>query len=41
MKWRFMEPVEFKGALSEADRELLVTRGAELARRVRETALAE
>ena len=41
MKWQFLEPVEFKGALSEADRELLVTRGAELARRVRETALTE
>jgi anaerobic nitric oxide reductase flavorubredoxin len=41
MKWQFLEPVEFKGALTEADRELLVARGAELARLVRETALAQ
>ena len=40
MKWQFLEPVEFKGALGAADRVLLVSRGAELARRVKETALA-
>ena len=34
MKWQFLEPVEFKGALSEKDRQILVLRGAELARRV-------
>ena len=39
MKWQFLEPVEFKGALSEADRELLVVRGAELARQVKAAAL--
>lgn len=39
MKWRFLEPVEFKGALSDADRVLLVSRGAELARQVRTAAL--
>lgn len=39
-KWQFQAPVEFKGALSETARELLVFRSAELARRVRETALA-
>jgi anaerobic nitric oxide reductase flavorubredoxin len=38
MKWQFLEPVEFKGAFSETDRELLVARGAELARQVLITA---
>jgi len=41
MKWQFLEPVEFKGAASEEELQLIRERAAELARRVKETALAQ
>ena len=39
MAWRFLEPVEFKGAASEDQLRLVYQRGKELARLVKETAL--
>jgi anaerobic nitric oxide reductase flavorubredoxin len=39
MGWRFLEPVEFKGAASEEQLQLIYRRGRELARQVKETAL--
>jgi anaerobic nitric oxide reductase flavorubredoxin len=41
MDWRFLEPVEFRGAPAEADLQLIRERGRELARQVKLTALAE
>jgi flavorubredoxin len=41
MGWRFLEPVEFRGAPGADDLELIRQRGRELARQVRETALAD
>lgn len=40
MGWKFLDPVEFKGAASDEQMQLLAQRGAELARQVRENALA-
>lgn len=37
--WRFLEPVEFKGAASEEQLKLIFERGRELARQVKEQAL--
>lgn len=41
MGWQFLEPVEFQGAPGEEDLELVRQRGRELARKVKEAALAE
>jgi flavorubredoxin len=41
MKWEFIEPVEFKGAPSEEEIDLLYKRGQELAEKVLEWAGAE
>lgn len=41
MDWRFLEPVEFRGAPSEADLQLIRERGSELARQVKDAALQE
>jgi anaerobic nitric oxide reductase flavorubredoxin len=39
MGWKFLEPVEFKGAPLQEDLQLAYQRGSELARKVKETAL--
>jgi DNA relaxase NicK len=41
MKWDFLEPVEFKGAASQEDLDLIYQRGKELAQKVKEWVRSE
>ena len=41
MSWKFLQPVEFKGAASEEQMQLLFESGAELARQVKSAAIAK
>jgi flavorubredoxin len=41
MGWRFLDPVEFRGAPCAENLELIRERGRELARQVRQAALAD